>query len=426
MSKFNLTKTERSWALFDCAESVFPAIMLSTFFPIFFLSIAGGGGSAGALWWASGLAVSRIIVGIAAPFIGALIDYRGFKKRLLTISIVGGSASTFLTAIIGTWQPMFLFFMLAHVFWAVSNQIYDSYLPDITTKDRMHKVSSIGYAWGYGIGTPIPYVISLLLVMFGSNFGIDFYAAVRLSVALVAIWMLAFSIPMIMNARHQYENKIPEKGLFRKVAADVRDTAVKIARNKGLLLFLIAYVLYIDGIGTVSVVGPIFGTAIGLSNEGMLLAFLIAPLVSFPFSLLFGKLSKKICATKLILAGVFIYCLIAFMAFGLGLGVEAEAVTPAFGLAVFFAMNFLVGTAQGGIWALSRSVFGKLIPPESSGEYFGFFEIMGRFAAILGPVLFAFVMSATGRSSFGVLTIVAVLAVSVIVFLSARKHIGTN
>ena len=414
------SKEEHSWIMYDWANSSFATIMLAAVFPVFFVGMAGDQGS---MWWAIGLTATRIVVGFAAPFIGALIDYKGYKKRLFLMSLVSGLVFTIFTAVLDSWQLLIVAFIFAHMFWSICNQIYDSFLPDVTTKDRMDNVSATGFAMGYVGGSTIPFVISIALIMFGNNFGIDLTMAVRISVVLTAVWWLVFSIPILKNVHHKYETELPASGLYRQAMRDIVKTAKKIRQNKGVLMFLIAYIFYIDGVGTIISIATAYGAELGLDGPGMIIALFMTQIVAFFFSLLFGALSKKTNPLNLIIGSIIMYCVISILGFAMGFGLEEELFGIETAQIMFWVLAFMVGTVQGGIQAISRSTYGRLIPPEESGEYFGFFEIFGRFASVIGPALYAVILGSTGRSSFGILAILILFAVGLTVLLKGRKHI---
>jgi len=456
MKRFS--KEERSWIAYDWANSAFATIMLAAIFPIFFVGMAGGAGvpcggeravaygvyetavcgecetgacgeyvfpdrARGSMWWAIGLTITRVVVGFAAPFIGALIDYKGYKKRLFVMALVSGVVFTAFTAMMDSWELMLVAFILAHMFWSICNQIYDSFLPDVTTKDRMDNVSATGFAMGYVGGSTIPFVIGIALIMFGGNFGIDLTLAVRISVVLTAVWWIAFSVPILKNVYHKYETEVPASGLYRQAMRDIANTAKKIGRNKGVLMFLIAYIFYIDGVGTIISIATAYGADLGLDETGMIIALFMTQIVAFGFSLLFGKLSKVTNPMNLIVGSIIVYCVISLLGFVMGFGLEEGLFGTDTAQLMFWALAFMVGTVQGGIQAISRSTYARLIPPEESGEYFGFFEIFGRFASVMGPALYAVIYAVTDRRDFGILAILGLFVIGLAVLTIGRKHI---
>ena len=420
----NYTKEERSWIMYDWANSVFATIMVAAVFPVFFVGVAGGEGSPGSMWWAIGLVASRLLVGIAAPFLGAIIDYKGYKKKLFCFFLGSGFIFTLFAALADTWQLLLLAYIFASIFWTACNQIYNSFLPDVTTKDRMDRVSATGFAMGYLGGSTIPFVASIALILFGSHIGIDNTLAVRISVVMTALWWGVFSIPIIKNVHHKYGEESPEKGLFVQAFINVMATAKKIVKNKGVFFFIIAYLFYIDGVNTIIGIATAYGTELGLDGPGMIGALFLTQIIAIPFSLLFGRLSEKTNPLNLIAAAIIIYCVISCLGFVMGFGLEEGLFGTGTALIMFWALAFMVGTVQGGIQAISRSAYARLIPPEQSGEYFGFFEIIGRFAAVLGPSLYAIILGTTGRSSFGILAIIALFVTGLVILQKGRKYIS--
>jgi len=420
------TKEERSWIMYDWANSAFATIMLAAVFPVFFVGMAGGEGTAGSMWWARGISISRFALGIAAPIIGAIIAYRGYKKRLfVTFISIGILFHLFLSAQ-SSWQMLLVGYIFASMFWSAGNIIYDSYLPDVTTKNRMDKVSAWGFAMGYIGGSTIPFMISIFLIMFGTQLPIyiDNTMAVRISIVMTAVWWGVFSIPMIRDVRHKYGVEAPPKGMITDALKKILATAKKIVKNKGLFVFIIAYFFYIDGVGTVIGMATAYGAELGLGAVGMIGALFVTQIVAMPFSILFGRLADKFNSINIIIAAICVYLVICVTGFVMGFGMEGERWFGAdVAIVIFWALAFMVGTVQGGIQATSRAVYARMIPPENSGEYFGFFEIFGRFAAILGPFLYATVLSITGRPPLAIISIMFVFLVGLIILICGKKHL---
>jgi len=416
------TKVERSWIMYDWADSVFATIMMAAVFPMFFTGMAGGEGSPGSMWWAIGMVITQIILGFSAPILGAIIDFKGYKKRLFVIFLVAGIIVLLILAFQSAWQALLIGYILANIFWSSTMVIYDSYLPDVTTKDRMDKVSAWGYGMGYIGGSTIPFIISIILIVFGSHVGIDNTMAVRISIVLTAVWWGVFSIPIIRDVHHKYGAEAPRKRVIRQTFKNAVATGKKIVKNKGVFMFIIAFFFYIDGVGSIIRMATSYGTELGLGQNGMIGAMLLMQIVAFPFSILFGKLSKKYNPINTITTAICIYLVICLVGFIMGFGLEQYWFDANFAIILFWALAFLVGTVQGGIQAISRSTFGQLIPPENSGEYFGFFEIFGRFSAIIGPGLYAMILAITGRPSVSILGIVAVFVIGLVILTIGRKH----
>ncbi|MCL2558264.1 MAG: MFS transporter [Treponema sp.] len=421
------TKEERGWIMYDWANSAFATIMLAAVFPIFFVGIAGGDDTPGSMWWARGLAVSRLALGIAAPLIGAIIAYKGYKIRLFVTFIAIGILAHFFLAFQSSWQLLLIAYIFANVFWSAANIVYDSYLPDVTTKDRMDKVSAWGFAMGYIGGSTIPFVISIFLILFGESLPvpIDNMMAVRISILMTALWWGIFSVPMLRDVKHKYGVDVPRKGMIAEALKKALDTAKKIFKDKALLIFILAYFFYIDGVGTVIGIATAYGAELGLGVVGMIGALFLTQIVAFPFSILFGRLASRFSSINIIIGAICVYLAICAMGFIMGFGMEDGRWFGAeVAIIIFWALAFTVGTVQGGIQATSRAVYARLIPPEHSGEYFGFFEIFGRFAAILGPFLYAVILGATRRPSFAILAIAALFLVGLVILIIGKKHLN--
>ncbi|MCL2227401.1 MAG: MFS transporter [Oscillospiraceae bacterium] len=421
--KIKFTREEKSWIMYDWANSSFATIMLAAVFPVFFVGVAGGYGTPGSMWWGYGASGSRFLLALAAPIIGAIIDYKGYKKRLFVTFISIGILALFFLSAQSSWQFLLAGYIIANIFWSACNFIYDSYLPDITTPDRMDQVSTTGFAMGYIGGSTIPFIISIALILFGDNFGIDMTMAVRISIVLTAVWWGLFAIPMIRDVHHKYGSAIPQTNVVGTTFGNIIRTAKKITKNRGLFLFIIAYFFYIDGVGTVITMATAYGAELGLGEVGMIGALFTTQIVAFPCSILFGKLSKRTNPLNLIFAAILIYCAICIVGFFMGFGLESAWFGHEEATILFWILAFMVGTVQGGIQAISRSCFARLVPPENSGEFFGFFEIFSRFSAILGPFLYATILSATGRASFSIMSTILLFIIGFIILLVSRKDL---
>ena len=422
------TREEHSWILYDSAYSAFAAIMFVSIFPIFFMEVAGGEGSLGSAWWGWANSGARIILAIATPFIGAIIEYKGYKKKLFVAFIAFGIlAHLFLAApAAASWQYLLIWYVVANIFWFASISVYDSFLPDITTPERMDYVSAAAYAWGYILGSTIPLLACAALFGLAVEgiIGIDPVSAVRISILVTAAWWGLQSIPMIRDVHHKYQRPIPEKGFILESFKNAINTAKKIAGNRTLFLFIVAYFFYIDGVGTVMTMAVAYGSELNLSALHMILAIVLTQFVAFPFSLIFGKLSKRHGPINLIIAAICVYFVICIIGFIMGFGLESGWFGVDVAIIFFFALAVLVGTSQGGIQALSRSCYARLIPPDQSGEYFGFFEIFTRFSSIIGPAVYGLILAVTGRASFAILPTIALFAVGFFFVLLNRKNLA--
>lgn len=423
--KERFTRKEKSWILYDWANSVYATVMMAALCPIYFAQVAGAAGQSGDYWWGIGTSVAMVIIAVLAPILGAFADYRGYKKRIFAGFLVLGLVFTALSAITENWMVLLLGYAVSHIGFSGSNVIYDSFLHDVTTKDRMDKVSSYGYAMGYIGGSTLPFLVCIGLVMLAA-FRPDILsesAAYRISIGIAVLWWALFSIPFLKNVKQEHGLARPKRGVVKGAFAAVGRTAAKIVRNRGMLIFILAYFFYIDGVGTVITMSTAYGETLGLSAVGMILALLVTQIVAMPCSILFGNLSRRVGSLKLIFFAIGTYLVICVVGFVMGFGLEEDFFGVGTAQILFWILAVLVGTVQGGIQAISRSYYAKLVPPENSGEFFGFFEIFGKFAAVMGPALYALTKGLTGRSSLSILSVALLFVVAIILLLGGRKHL---
>ena len=335
-----------------------------------------------------------------SPILGAVADYKGMKKRLFIGFLVMGLAGAVSLALAPDWLWFLFIFVAARLGYSACNVFYDSMLTDVTTDERMDMVSSHGYAWGY-IGSCAPFIIGIVVLFVTGMSATGF----QISFLITAAWWLLMSIPLLKNV-HQahYLPGRPESAgkIFRQVGA----TFQKIRKNKRLLCYILGYFCYIDGVYTIISMATAYGNELGIDTVQMILALLLTQFVAFPCAILSGILAKKHGPLKLI--KVFILAYIAICLFGYQLDKVWE----------FWVLAVAVGTCQGGIQALSRSYYGKLIPKEESNEYFGFFDIFGKFADFIGPLIISFCALVLGSSTYGILALVVLFVAG---YLLVRK-----
>ena len=397
-----LTRTEISWILYDVANSAF-IMLVSTTIPIYFATLVEEAGmdttTASGLW---GLvtAAAVLILAVLSPILGAVADYKGMKKRLFIGFLVMGLAGAVSLALAPDWLWFLFIFVAARLGYSACNVFYDSMLTDVTTDERMDMVSSHGYAWGY-IGSCVPFIIGIVVLFVTGMSATGF----QISFLITAAWWLLMSIPLLKNV-HQahYLPGRPESAgkIFRQVGA----TFLKIRKNKRLLCYILGYFCYIDGVYTIISMATAYGNELGIDTVQMILALLLTQFVAFPCAILSGILAKKHGPLQLI--KVFILAYIAICLFGYQLDKVWE----------FWVLAVAVGTCQGGIQALSRSYYGKLIPKEESNEYFGFFDIFGKFADFIGPLIISFCALVLGSSTYGILALVVLFVAG---YLLVRK-----
>ena len=381
-SSKKFTKAEKSWILYDWANSVYATNIMAVLFPIYFGNVCAAAGADNLVLWSYGTSVATFLVAVCAPVLGSLADHKGHKKRLFVACLILGVAFTLISA-----------------------------LSD----------SSWGYAMGYIGGSTIPFILSIVILFV---MGMENPTAFKLVIVLTSVWWLVFSIPFLKNV-HQIHYVEAKRGhLFRSTFQNLWRTAKDIFTHKRVFLFIIAYFFYIDGVNTIISVSTSYGTKLGLDTVSMILALLATQIVAMPFSILFGKLAGKVGSINLLCGAVGVYFCITLVGFFMGFNIEQNPESPsalALSQALFWCMAFLVGTVQGGIQALSRSYFGKLIPPDRSNEYFGFFDIFGKFAAVIGPLLVGLFTQFTGRDSIGVISLAILFLIGEGILVSGRR-----
>lgn len=400
---FGLTKKEFSWVLYDVGNSAF--VMLSTaLIPVYFSSLAEEGSSI-VVAWGYAETVASLILALLMPFLGSLADLAGNKKKFL-IGFAGTGAVA--CAALGVPQHALAFlvvYVVSSVMLNGSMVFYDAFLIDATTEERYDKVSSHGYAWGY-IGSCIPFIACLAVVLGGSAIGIDMGTGMKIAFVITALWWIAFTIPIVKNVTQTHYREHTDH-VFKTTFDSLKSTMKDIAHDKRLLFFLIAFFFYIDGVHTVIKMSTSYGTDLGIDSTQLVLALLVTQFVAFPSAIAYGNLAKRFGTRNMLLVGVFAYfCIVMFAAFFLKTATE------------FWILAICVGLFQGGIQALSRSEYGKLIPKDKANEYYGFFDIFGKYAAVMGTFLVSVFTQLTGNPSFGVLSI-AVLFVIGFFFLRA-------
>ncbi len=390
MEKTKLTKKEKYWILYDVGNSAF-VLLIATILPIYFnylASLAHISEVDYLAYWGYASSLTTMIVAIIGPVLGSIVDTKGYKKPIFTISMMIGVLGCAALSIPKSWIVFLAIFVIAKVGYSASLIFYDSMLTDITTPQRMDMVSSQGYAWGY-IGSCIPFIISLLCVLFYENIGISFSVAMTLALFINALWWFIVTIPLLKTYEQTHYVEKPAHP-FQESFSRLFHTLKNIKKHKKILYFLIAFFFYIDGVYTIIDMATAYGSALGLDTQGLLLALLLTQVVAFPFALLFGYLSKKIDTAKLLQFCILAYTCIALFAIQLDKQWE------------FWLLAIFVGMFQGAIQALSRSYFAKIIPPEKSGEYFGIFDICGKGASFVGTALVGFLAQLTGHMNIGI------------------------
>ena len=380
--KFQLTTLEKGWILYDVGNSAF-ILMVSTLIPIFFNALAESAGIHEDLYlsyWGYAGSIATVLVAIIGPVCGAIAD-RNNKRTIFFISLLVGVAACALLGAMNGWIAFLAMFILARVGYSASIVFYDSMLPEITSEDRMDKISSLGYAYGY-IGSVIPFIVCLVLVLMCDSFGLTTGSAMTIAFVLVSVWWVGCSLPLLKNYRQTAflaPTQAPVKDAFRQLWG-----TLKAARQeKHIFLYLLSFFFFIDGVYTIIDMATAYGAALGLDTTGLLLALLWTQFVAFPCSIIFGRLSAKHDTGLLIKV-----CIIAYTGitvFGIFLVSQWQ----------FWVLATLVGMFQGGVQALSRSYLGKIIPAERSGEFYGLMDIFGKGASFVGLAMVSLVSQLT-------------------------------
>jgi UMF1 family MFS transporter len=397
-----MSREEKSWILYDVANSAFVLIMVTAIMPIYFKDVAAQGlpNAVSTAHWGFANSAAALVLALIAPMLGTLADYKDRKKRFFLLFLSVGLIFTLTLSFInaGQWLLCLVLFVCARIGWAGANIFYDAFLVDVTTRKRMDMISAQGYALGY-IGSVIPFIIVIALILSaGIEDGLP-VKEVQLGFVFVAVWWILLSIPTIKNVKQVHFLPVPKSPIissFQRLA----DTFRNIRQHRQPFLFLIAYFFYIDGVGTIISMSTAYGRDLGFSITLLIVVLLFIQVVAFPCTLLYGKLSERFATKSLLMTGIIIYCLVTLLAFTLPWISDIKMKT-----ALFWFIAFLVASSMGGLQGLSRSCFGKLIPVEKSAEFFGFYNVFGKFAAITGPFLMGLITRLTGDTRWGILSI---------------------
>ena len=406
-----LTPREKRWIMYDVGNSAF--VLLSTaVVPIYANSLLEAAGQDNIVsTWGYAQTVASLVIALLMPILGSIADVQGMKiKFFLGFFLTGVVMCLGMSLPLG-WLAFLIVYVLATIGLNGSLTFYDSMLIDTTSNERMDKVSSHGYAWGY-VGSTIPFIVCIAVIFGGpALLNLDTATCTRISFLITALWWVAFTVPLLRSYRQVHYRTTADhtaeavRGTFRELAGTFR----RIARDRSLLLFMIAFFFYIDAVNTVISMSTSYGTQLGIDSTQLVIALLVTQFVAFPCAILYGRLAGRFGAKRMIVIAVIAYLgIVMFAAFFLKTAVE------------FWILAILVGMFQGGIQALSRSYYGKIIPKDHANEYYGFYDIFGKTASVLGTFLVATTTAVTGNASAGVLSI-AVLLVAALVLLLVQK-----
>ncbi len=393
-------KILRSWKMYDWANSAFATTIMAAVLPEFYSSVAGStlDKTTATSYWGYSNTIAMLLIAVAAPLLGAIGDHSGAKKRFLGGFAFVGIVSTGL--LIGIGSGMWIFASLLYIFGRVGfgggNIFYDSMLPHIARPEEIDRVSAEGYAYGY-LGGGILLALNLFMIMKPDFFGIPGAEwGSRISFLSVAVWWAIFSIPIFKNVSEprviiaKDESPNPIVAGYQRLKRTFKD----IRRFKELAKFLVAFWLYNDGIGTIIIMAVIFGAEIGIGRTHLIGAILMVQFIGIPFTVLFGRLPKRLGTKKTILLALGVYAVITILGYFMQ--------KPAH----FWLLAFLVSVVQGGTQGLSRSLYASMSPASKSAEFFGFYNVSSKFAGIIGPTLFGVVGQLTGTSRLSILSII--------------------
>lgn len=417
---FKLTALEKSWILYDVGNSAF-ILLVATLVPIFFNALAKNAGLNEDLYmsyWGYAGSIATILVAILGPICGTLAD-RKLKKPFFVIAMLVGVACCAMLGAASGWLSFLCLFILARVGYSSSIIFYDSMLPEVTTEERMDKVSSMGFAFGY-IGSVIPFILCLILVLMPGTFGLAQSSAMVIAFLITALWWVGCTVPLLRRYRQTAfvtAEKSPLLDTFRQLGRTIRDAK----KEKHIFVYLLAFFFFIDGVYTIIDMATAYGTALGLDTTGLLLALLLTQIVAFPCSILFGRLSAKYDTGLLIKVCIIAYtCVVLFAVFMVSQW-------------QFWLLAVMVGMFQGGIQALSRSYLGKIIPPERSGEFYGLMDIFGKGASFVGMTLVSIISQLTAgihlnifgltlqNENIAVSSLIVLFAIGYVLFCKADK-----
>ncbi|MES9836928.1 MAG: MFS transporter [Candidatus Thiodiazotropha sp.] len=385
-----------AWSLYDWANSAFATTVMAGFFPIFFKQYWSADVAVTESTFRLGLAnsVASIIVVCLAPLLGALADQGGAKKRFLLFFAAMGivmTGSLYLVAM-GNWAMALVLYGLGVLGFSGGNIFYDALMVSVTRKQHYDKVSAYGFAFGY-LGGGLLFAFNVLMTLFPGFFGLaDASQAVKLSFVLVALWWALFSIPLFLLVDEPSAERT-EKAWLLAGFRQLRSTFGKLRQLRMTFLFLIAYWCYIDGVDTIVRMAVDFGLSIGFDANNLMIALLITQFVGFPAAMVFGEIGNRRGPKQGIMIAIFTYLLILLWAY------HMEAVWE------FYLLAIAIGLVQGGIQALSRSLYARLIPSNQSAEFFGFYNMLGKFATVLGPLLMGWIGVLTGDTRLSILSI---------------------
>lgn len=405
-----------SWALYDWANSVFFTTVMAGFFPVFFKQYWSAEAdvtlSTERLGWV--LAVSGFVLAVLSPTLGVVADQQGLKKKLLYRTMTVGVLATMGLYFVPQfgWLTAALLYGLALFMASASCVFYDSLMVNVCNEEQYDFVSTLGFSLGY-LGGGLLFLMNVVMFLNPAWFGISSPVnAVKISFLTVGVWWFVFSLPLMKYVpepmTHAHTDSILK--LTKNTLAELKKTIAQIFKNKQLFYFVLAYWFYIDGVFTVMSMAVDFGLSLGFQSSDLIKALLITQFVGFPATYMYGWLARRVSNKKLILVGLSVYCVTIL---------GAAQMTQTWH---FYVLAAIIGLSQGGVQSLSRSLFAQLVPPEKSGEYFGFFNLLGKFASILGPALIAVCSRLTQDSRQTILSLLVLILAGAYFLFKVKEH----
>lgn len=406
MKRFS--KEESSWMYYDWANSAYSIIITTAVFPLYYKAAAMDSGVSAAnstAYLGYTIAVATFILAMLGPILGTIADYQGMKKKFFTFFLMFGVISTAALVFIPAehWLLLLILYTFSALGFNGSLVFYDAFLIDVTTDERMNRVSARGFGLGY-IGSTIPFLLSIAIIILAQSNVLPFSTttASKIAFLITACWWGLFALPMFKNVHQRYfveREPKPVINSFRRLGKTFKE----IRKYRALFLFLLAYFFYIDGVGTIISMSTAYGSDLGISSTNLLIILFVTQVVAAPFALLYGRLAEKFTGKKMLYVGIAVYIVVCIYAYFLKNTMD------------FWILAMLVATSQGGIQALSRAYFAKLVPKKNANEFFGFYNIFGKFASILGPLLVAVTAQVSGNSSSGVFSLILLFIIGMVI-----------
>ena len=414
------SRTLRGWALYDWANSAFATTIMSAFLPVYYSKVVarGLGQTVATAYWGYTTAIALALIAVLSPVLGAIADYLGAKKKFLAVFMGFGVTFTACLWFIGAgaWVLTSALFILANIGFAGANVFYEALLPSIARGKEIDRVSTAGYALGY-VGGGVLLALNAAWYLAPERFGFSSSdQAIRASFVSVAVWWLLFSLPLFRSVREPVprleEGESPDLNPVRVAFTRVAGTLREIRRYPDLFVFLLAFLIYNDGVGTIIKMASIYGAEVGIGTADLIGALILVQFVGVPFTFAFGQFAGRMGARKSIYVGLVVYSLIAILGFFMNTAWH------------FWALALGVASVQGGIQALSRSLYASMVPVGRATEFFGFYSVSSKVAGIAGPLVFALVGESMGSSRWSILSLLVFFVAGGLILTHVNEEAG--